>query len=161
MGENVLGRDAGGDGRRGPAIKEMKMPDFSKILTATSCLFLVVGCTQNEEPQPIYPEPIYNKYGNVVGCSDGSTVTGSTADNPCKKLPPPPDGCDETSTPGTADDPCAPPPGENRDPDDSSTTGGGRDPGRGSSTPGGSSSTGGSSTTGGSSSSSTPPGTSP
>ncbi|WP_170771090.1 hypothetical protein [Ruegeria lacuscaerulensis] len=102
------------------------MQVFSKVWTTAVCLTFVAACSQTEAPQPIQAEPIFNKYGDVIGCSDGSSPAG-TATEPCVPPPPPPEGCDDSSVAGTASVPCTPP-GEERDPSDSSTSGGGRDP---------------------------------
>lgn len=47
------------------------------LSSAVCCLGLVMGCAQ-PEPEPVMPEPVYDKYGNeIVG--DGCTQTAGSA----------------------------------------------------------------------------------
>ncbi|WP_171241157.1 hypothetical protein [Ruegeria sp. HKCCA5491] len=113
------------------------MQRYSKLWAATACLALVAACGQTEAPEPIQPEPIFNKYGDVVGCTGGASPSGANPDQPClPPPPPPPGGCDDSAVAGTASVPCSPT-GEEREPEDSSTSGGGRDPGDSSTSGGG------------------------
>ncbi|MFV2033887.1 MAG: hypothetical protein ACC631_02025 [Halocynthiibacter sp.] len=61
---------------------------------------LLAACAQAVvPPAPIQPEPIYNKFGNAVGCEgDGIYDPNSELENPCLPPPPPPDGqCEPTA----------------------------------------------------------------
>lgn len=68
----------------------------SKILLSITSVALL-ACAQQEEPAPMVmsAEPVYNKMGDVVGCTDGRTFTAGTApmENPC--APPPQRGDDD------------------------------------------------------------------
>ena len=89
------------------------MPVLNKIFPVFACAAILGACAQQEEaPTPIAPEPIYDKYGAVVGCSDGTEATPGTAApaNPCE---PPDDGdCVEDSSTSTLE--CPPPRGGDR-----------------------------------------------
>jgi len=82
--------------------------------------FIAVLAACQPKPEPIKPQPIYNKYGDVVGCEGGTYVPGAV-DLPCM---PPEDECEPQSTVGAV--PCPPSGGGGREP---------TDPGRPSSTP--------------------------
>ncbi len=105
---------------------------MQSIRTFAGLGFVVVLAACQPKPEPIKPQPIYDKYGSVVGCEGGTYVPGAV-DLPC--LPPdecveqssstaapvpclPPDDCVEQSTPGAL--PCPPPGGGGRDPNGSS-----------------------------------------
>lgn len=87
---------------------------LQKPLAVGLCLVAMLAACQ-KAPEPITPQPIYDKYGGVIGCEGGTFVPGS-AEMPCL---PPPDECDPQSTAM----PCPPPDG-GRDPNDSSVPGG-------------------------------------
>lgn len=53
----------------------------------------LVACSQ-PEPEPIMPQPIYDKHGDVIGCEGGQYQPGA---GPVPCMPPPDDGCDSTS----------------------------------------------------------------
>lgn len=76
---------------------------------------VLVACSQPEPMMEITPEPIYNKMGEVTGCTDSAMLPNSTWENPCV----PPDDCVII----TASNICDPYPG--RDPQDD-----GREPDR-------------------------------
>ena len=80
----------------------------SKILLSITSVALL-ACAQQEEPAPMVmsAEPVYNKMGDVVGCTDGRTFSadGAQMDNPCA---PPGDDCDPNAP--TADPGYCPPP---------------------------------------------------
>ena len=89
----------------------------SKILLSITAVTLLVACAQQEEPAPMVmsAEPVYNKMGDVVGCTDGRTYIPGTApmEDPCA---PPEDECDP-ATYGTAAPPMNCPPDINRNDD--------------------------------------------
>ncbi len=112
------------------------MSVYKKIFPVIACASILGACAQQEEmAAPIMAEPIYDKFGGVAGCSDGSTPsrgsstpgTASTSTaaptNPC--MPPPDEGgCVEDSSTSTLE---CPPPGRgddtiDREPDPSDST---------------------------------------
>lgn len=68
-----------------------------KVITFLCSASLLAACAQQEEPAPLVmsAEPVYNKMGDVVGCTDGRTYVPGTAPamNPCA---PPSEECDPT-----------------------------------------------------------------
>lgn len=90
---------------------------YSKTLGSLFCACTIAlgACSQQSEPVPIQPQPIYDKYGDVVGCEGGTYVPGSNYENPCE---PPPEGCEDPQTASTAAGiPCPPPRDDNDDRD--------------------------------------------
>ena len=84
-------------------------------LALLGALSLVAACAPR--PVPVTWQPVYNKYGGVVGCEDGNGNVTTAAPLPC--LPPP--GCQYT--PGAA--PCDPGGGQTgREPDPTGGSGG-------------------------------------
>lgn len=77
-----------------------------KVLAYLCSAAVLAACSQPEPAMEMSAEPIYNKMGEVVGCTDGRTFV-----------------------PGTApmEDPCAPPVNRNGDDRDQSDDNGGRD----------------------------------
>ena len=74
---------------------------------------LVVSCTQPEpEPPRISGQPIFDKFGGVIGCEGGVYIPGAPIDQQCE---PPLDECEE-QIPGTAAVIPCPPPREDCDP---------------------------------------------
>ncbi|MAQ85619.1 MAG: hypothetical protein CMH12_20555 [Maritimibacter sp.] len=77
----------------------------------------LAACAQQEEPMPprvIKGEPIYNKYGSVVGCEQGLYIPGAQLPYQCMPPPPPGEQCDPTYA---SNDPnCLPPYGRQPDP---------------------------------------------
>jgi len=64
----------------------VKQNDVIKTLSTVSALVIVAACAQTEPaPQPIAPEPVFDKYGNEMtqggGCSGGQYAAG--ADSNC------------------------------------------------------------------------------
>lgn len=54
---------------------------FFKLFPAMPILMIVTACAQPEPaPEPIAPEPVYNKYGNESGggCTGGQTAGTNT-----------------------------------------------------------------------------------
>jgi len=97
---------------------------FNSKAATGLCFALVLGlgaCAQQSEPVRIQAEPIFNKFGEVTGCSDGRTPNQSTDStgqtgidqvNPCL---PPEEECVETSA--SSNYPCLPlRPGDDDDP---------------------------------------------
>jgi hypothetical protein len=85
------------------------MQKFSFILAAFGLSVALSACSRPAaEPEPIYVEPVYDKYGAVVdggGCVGGQATAGTAAANDC--LPPPtfdrqpqPDGGGSSTTGG-------------------------------------------------------------
>jgi hypothetical protein len=96
----------------------------SKILLSITSVALL-ACAQQEEPAPMVmsAEPVYNKMGDVVGCTDGRTyVPGTAPMDPCA---PPGEECEPGNYSSAAPGECPPPKRE----DDDDTTG--RNPTRG------------------------------
>lgn len=86
---------------------------FFRIAAVVGIGVSLVACSRPAPPpEPIQPQPIYNKYGEVVGCEGGVYRAG--APNPCVPYD---EGCDSTSN----NPDCYPQDG--RDPDDGSSTG--------------------------------------
>lgn len=79
-----------------------------KVLAYLCTTAVLAACSQ-PEPAPIMmsSEPVYNKMGDVVGCTDGRTYVPGTAPtiDPCA---PPSEECDPNLT-GTAAPYCPPP----------------------------------------------------
>ncbi len=89
------------------------MPKF-RFALGLCCVAALAAC--QKAPEPIKPQPIFNKYGDVVGCEGGTYVPGAL-DMPCM---PPPEDCDPQATAGAV--PCLPP-STGRDPNGSGTPG--------------------------------------
>lgn len=89
-----------------------------KVITFLCAATVLAACAQQEEPAPmvVSSEPVFNKMGDVVGCTDGRTYVPGTApmQDPCA---PPDDDCDPTM--GSAAPGNCPPP-QRDDGDDSS-----------------------------------------
>ncbi len=88
-----------------------------KIIALLCSAAVLAACAQQEEPAPMVmsAEPVFNKMGDVVGCTDGRTYVPGTApmEDPCA---PPGDECDP-DTYGTAARPMDCPPDINRNDD--------------------------------------------
>lgn len=60
------------------------------LLAAVGLVVAVAGCSRpNPVPQPVYAQPVYDKYGAVVdggGCSSGQSAPGAASSTDC--LPP-------------------------------------------------------------------------
>ena len=96
------------------------MQSHFRVFTGITFAVVLGACARPApEPVPIAPQPIYNKYGDVVGCEEGGTYTpGANYENPCL---PPDDGCDPQTSTSAAGLPCVP-----RDPQDGNDPQGGR-----------------------------------
>lgn len=82
----------------------------SKICLSITAVILF-ACSQPEPaPMVMSSEPVFNKMGDVVGCTDGRTFTPGTAPavDPCA---PPSEECDPTLS---SYDPNCPPPRDGR-----------------------------------------------
>ncbi|GAB4388453.1 hypothetical protein [Albidovulum sp.] len=67
----------------------MSMSISSRIAGLVLPLF-VVGCAQqNEPPKPIQGQPVFNKYGEQVGCESGVFIPGAPEQFQCR----PPEEC--------------------------------------------------------------------
>ncbi|MEM6610597.1 MAG: hypothetical protein AAF689_18715 [Pseudomonadota bacterium] len=63
----------------------------SKTICAALVLPILAACAPAPTPQPILPEPIFNKFGGVIGCTDGGVLADGSAGVPC--LPPDDEDC--------------------------------------------------------------------
>lgn len=94
------------------------MPISFKTLGASATIaVLLAGCAQQQQVEPpmVTPQPIYNKFGEVVGCEGGATYDPNNEQYPCE-----PEECQDGQTAAAANYPCWP----NRDPDDPNNSGG-------------------------------------
>lgn len=83
------------------------MKNITKSLAAFGILATVAACATPPEPQVIYAQPTYDKYGNAECSEPGrGTATSSTG----AQLPPcvPDDGCVNGYTVGANSVPCDP-----------------------------------------------------
>lgn len=62
-----------------------------KVLAYLCSAALLAACSQPEPVMEVSAEPVYNKMGEVVGCTDGRTFIPGTAPqiDPCAPPPPP------------------------------------------------------------------------
>lgn len=99
----------------------------TQVFAAIAALGLVAACAQQEEPVPVTPEPIFDKFGNVSGgtCEEGFIyVVGAQQVPVCI----PEDECQEYVTANGAVVEC-PPPDRQRDFHDDDDDTQGRTPG--------------------------------
>ncbi|MFO6465575.1 hypothetical protein ACK8OR_14365 [Jannaschia sp. KMU-145] len=93
---------------------------------------VLAGCAPPQVAPRIVAEPVFNKMGAVVGCTDGrdpTPVAGTTTVpvNPCL----PPEECEPGTTATAATLPCTPLPSRGDDRDSGTPADGGGTPGRG------------------------------
>lgn len=82
------------------------MNTITKSLATFGIIATLGACATPPEPQVIYAEPTYDKFGNAECSNSGRTDPGSSTSS---QLPPcVPEGCEETSTAGTTAVPCIP-----------------------------------------------------
>lgn len=83
---------------------------FKTIGAVASIAFVLAGCAQQQsEPLVITPQPIFNKFGEAVGCEGDATYNPNNEEYPCE-----PPECQEYDAQGV---PCPPPGREPDDPD--------------------------------------------
>ena len=86
-----------------------------KLIGATASIaFILAGCAQQQQqPVTVAPQPIYNKFGEAIGCEGGGELNPSydpnggltgEYENPCE-----PEECEDGYVVGAADIPCDPP----------------------------------------------------
>jgi hypothetical protein len=105
------------------------MPRIQVAIAGLAFCGLLAACGQQQqaEPQPVYPQPTFDKSGDA-SCPDGLVPGRTSANAPLVCLPPPPGGeCPPGQTNvGAANDVVCIPEQNGRDPDE---PGGGRQPG--------------------------------
>lgn len=66
------------------------MADSTKLCAALM-LPIFAACSPAPAPEPITPEPIFDKFGGVIGCTDGGVLADGSLGELC--LPPDEDDC--------------------------------------------------------------------
>ncbi len=82
------------------------MKHITKSVAALGALALLAACAAEPEPQVIYAQPTYDKYGNPECSTPGNEGANGTS----SQLPPclPDDGCQEGYVAGATAVPCYP-----------------------------------------------------